>query len=261
MANNVYLHHGLIESGEIKIQQSGHLQIDEDNRADIKRNHSATHLLHLALKRTLGNHVQQRGSLVNSERTRFDFSHPNILTNDQIKKVEKIVNSEILENTKTSADLMEYPDALKSGAVALFGEKYSEKVRVLTIGTSKELCGGTHVSRTGDIGFFKIVHETGVSSGVRRVEAVTGKNAFEYIQETDKLVKQVSNIMRTPSKKLHDKVNDILETNKKLERQVEFVQQKWIQLIRDSLVKESKQFNKINIIATTPNSSEITEMI
>ena len=249
MANNVYLHHGLIESGEIKIQQSGHLQIDEDNRANIKRNHSATHLLHLALKRTLGNHVQQRGSLVNSERTRFDFSHPNILTNDQIKKVEKIVNSEILENTKTSADLMEYPDALKSGAVALFGEKYSEKVRVLTIGTSKELCGGTHVSRTGDIGFFKIVHETGVSSGVRRVEAVTGKNAFEYIQETDKLVKQVSNIMRTPSKKLHDKVNDILETNKKLERQVEFVQQKWIQLIRDALVKESKQFNKINIIA------------
>ena len=249
MTNNVYLHHGFIESGEIKVNQSGNLQIDEENRANIKRNHSATHLLHLALKKTLGDHVQQKGSLVNSERTRFDFSHPNILTNEQIRKVENIVNDEILENSKTSANLMEYADALKSGAVALFGEKYSDEVRVLTIGSSKELCGGTHVGRTGDIGFFKIVNETGVSSGVRRVEAVTGKNAFAYIQETDELVKQVSSITKTPVKKLHERVIDLLESNKKLEQQVEFVQQKWISFIRDSLIKEPKQFNEINIVA------------
>ena len=249
ISNNVFLHHGFVEYGEIKIKQSGNLQIDEENRDNIKRNHSATHLLHLALKKTLGDHVQQKGSLVNSERTRFDFSHPSILTNEQISKVEKIVNTEILENTETSSNLMEYEDALKSGAIALFGEKYSDKVRVLTIGTSRELCGGTHVSRTGDIGFFKIVHETGVSSGVRRVEAVTGKNAFAYIQETDKLVKRVSNIVKTPVKKLHDKINDLLESNKKLEQQVEFVQQRWILFIRDILIKESTQFNEINLVA------------
>jgi alanyl-tRNA synthetase len=203
----------------------------------------------LALKKILGNHVQQKGSLVSAERTRFDFSHPNILNDSQIRKIEEIVNDEILKNSQTKANLMEYSDALESGAVALFGEKYSNQVRVLTIGDSKELCGGTHVNRTGDIGFFKILHETGVSSGVRRVEAITGKKAFDYVQDTDKLIQKVSSIVKTPVDKLCGKISNLLESNKKLEQQADFIQQKWISSIRDSLIKETSNFNEIRFIA------------
>ena len=249
MVNNVFFHHGLVEKGEIKINQSVYLQIDEKNRNHITRNHSATHLLHLALRKTLGGHVQQRGSLVNAERARFDFSHPNVLSPEQIRNVENIVNNEILNNKQTEANLMDYKNALKTGAVALFGEKYSGQVRVLTIGSSKELCGGTHVKRTGDIGFFKIINETGVSSGVRRVEAVTGKNSYAHIQEIETLVLNVSKITKTPVKKLFERVNNLVETNKRLEQQVEFMQQKWISSMREALIREAISFNNIKLIA------------
>jgi len=248
MINNVFLHHCLIEEGEVSANQSCELKIDEEKRTHIKRNHSATHLLHLALKKILGSHVQQKGSLVTFERTRFDFSHPSILTSEQIRKIEDLVNNEIIENTKTHVNLMEYSEALKSGAVALFGEKYNDEVRVLSIGSSKELCGGTHVERTGDIGFFKIIHETGVSSGVRRIEAITGENAIMYIHETEKLVQKLSQIAKTPVKKLSDKVSNLLESNKKLEQQLEMIQQKWISSIREEIIKDSSKYIGINLI-------------
>ncbi len=249
LSNNVFLHHGTVLAGEIKINQNVDLKIDEKNRTQIKRNHSATHLLHLALKKILGNHVHQRGSLVNSERTRFDFSHTGPLTSNEISNVEDVVNREIIQNTQTQAKIMDYSDALKDGAVALFGEKYSEKVRVLTIGNSKELCGGTHVKRTGDIGLFKIINETGVSSGVRRVEAITGESALSFVKETDLLLQKVSSIAKTPVKKLCEKMNFILEKNKNLEQQMEFMQQKWISSIKNDLLNDCRTIGGIKFIA------------
>ncbi|HEY6863940.1 MAG TPA: alanine--tRNA ligase, partial [Burkholderiales bacterium] len=167
-------HHGALTRGTLRVGDAVDARVDALARARTMRNHSATHLMHKALREVLGPHVQQKGSLVNAEKTRFDFSHDAPLSDDQVRRVEAIVNAEVLRNEPTSARVMKFDDAVKAGAMALFGEKYGDEVRVLDIGSSRELCGGTHVARTGDIGFFKIVGESGVAAGVRRVEAVTG---------------------------------------------------------------------------------------
>jgi alanyl-tRNA synthetase len=172
---DVFGHHGRIVEGSVKVGDTFIAKVDVERRAKTVRNHSATHLMHKALREVLGAHVQQKGSLVNAERTRFDFTHNAPLTAEQIRKVEAIVNAEVLANQATDAAVMALEDAQKTGAMMLFGEKYGEKVRVLTIGSTRELCGGTHVQRTGDIGLFKIVAEGGVAAGIRRVEAVTLK--------------------------------------------------------------------------------------
>src|SRR5205814_2394322 len=185
-------HVGEIKTGELKVGDTVGAQVDADARGRTMRNHSATHLMHKALREVLGAHVQQKGSLVDAERTRFDFAHNAPMTDEQIRRVETIVNAEILENEPTKQRVMAIDDARKEGAMMLFGEKYGDEVRVLDIGTSRELCGGTHVQRTGDIGLFKVVAESGVAAGVRRIEAITGDNALTYLQSLESTVNQVA---------------------------------------------------------------------
>ena len=186
--SGVFGHHGTLEEGTLSVGDTLLARVDAVRRARTVRNHSATHLMHKALRQVLGAHVQQRGSLVDPDKTRFDFAQDAPLTAEQIARVEAIVNAEVLANQPTVAQVMAYDDAVKGGAMALFGEKYGDTVRVLDIGFSRELCGGTHVSRTGDIGLFKIVSEGGVAAGVRRVEAITGANALAYLQDLESTV-------------------------------------------------------------------------
>jgi alanyl-tRNA synthetase len=178
----VFGHHGVVKTGTLTVGNAVTARVDQQARHRTMRNHSATHLMHKALREVLGAHVQQKGSQVDPDKTRFDFAHTQPLTNEEIRRVEELVNGEIVANAATNARVMAIDDAQKTGAMMLFGEKYGDEVRVLSIGSSKELCGGTHVGRTGDIGFFKIVAEAGVAAGVRRVEAVTGDNALRHVQ-------------------------------------------------------------------------------
>jgi len=173
--SDVFGHHGALATGRLAVGDKVAARVDASRRARTMRNHSATHLMHKALREVLGPHVQQKGSLVDAEKTRFDFSHDAPMTDEQVRRTEAMVNAEILRNEATSARIMKFDDAVKGGAMALFGEKYGDEVRVLDIGSSRELCGGTHVARTGDIGFFKITSQGGVAAGVRRVEATTGE--------------------------------------------------------------------------------------
>src|SRR5204863_2318715 len=174
----VFGHHGAMNSGTLKVGDRIEARVDSVLRERTMRNHSATHLMHKALREVLGPHVQQRGSLVDADKTRFDFSHNKPMTDDEIRRVEALVNAEILKNTATRAQVMPIDQAKSSGAVMLFGEKYGDEVRVLDIGSSREFCGGTHVARTGDIGIFKIYSEGGVAAGIRRLEATTGLTAL-----------------------------------------------------------------------------------
>ena len=189
---NVFGHKGLLRSGRLVTGDTVLAEVDRVARARTERNHSVTHLMHKALRQVLGGHVQQKGSLVDPDKTRFDFAHNQPVTDAQIREVEALVNAEILVNEATTARMMTIDDAKKTGAMMLFGEKYGSEVRVLDIGTSRELCGGTHVKRTGDIGLFKIVTESGVAAGIRRVEAVTGERALAYIQERESQLQQVA---------------------------------------------------------------------
>ncbi len=194
---DVFAHHGLLVNGSLKVGDAVQANVDMTSRASTVRNHSATHLMHKALREVLGDHVQQKGSLVNADRTRFDFAHNAPVTSAEITAIEVKVNSEILANAAASARVMEIEAAKATGAMMLFGEKYGDTVRVLEIGTSKELCGGTHVQRTGDIGLFKIVGESGIASGVRRIEAVTGMNALHYLQTLESTVDAAAQSLKT----------------------------------------------------------------
>ncbi len=190
--SEVFGHHGALATGRLAVGDKVAARVDAARRERTMRNHSATHLMHKALREVLGPHVQQKGSLVDAEKTRFDFSHDKPMTDEQIRRVEAMVNAEILRNEATSAHIMKFDDAVKGGAMALFGEKYGDEVRVLDIGSSRELCGGTHVARTGDIGFFKIVSQGGVAAGVRRVEATTGEGALEWVQNMQREVEELA---------------------------------------------------------------------
>jgi alanyl-tRNA synthetase len=216
----VFGHEGRVVEGEIKVGDRVDARVDAARRAKTIRNHSATHLMHKALREVLGEHVQQKGSLVDAERTRFDFAHNAPLTDEQIRRVERLVNAEILANHATSARVMPIEAAQKLGAMMLFGEKYGDEVRVLDIGTSRELCGGTHVQRTGDIGLFKIVAESGVAAGVRRVEAVTGENALAYVQSLDSTVQGLAGALRAAPAELPARLAQVLEHQRALEKEV-----------------------------------------
>ena len=216
----VFGHHGVVRTGKLVLGESVNARVDVAARAATARNHSVTHLMHKALREVLGAHVQQKGSLVDSDKTRFDFAHAAPMTAEEIREVEELVNREILANSAVEADVMALEDAQKSGAMMLFGEKYADEVRVLAIGSSKELCGGTHVARTGDIGLFKVLSEGGVAAGVRRVEAITGTNALRYTQEQERRVQGISALLKVQADEVAERVAGILDNVRALEKEL-----------------------------------------
>ena len=240
---NVFGHHGELLEGELHVGDRVQAQVDAAHRSHTVRNHSATHLMHKALREVLGSHVQQRGSLVDAEKTRFDFAHDAPMTHEQIAAVERIVNQEILQNQATEAQLMGYDEAVQGGAVALFGEKYGDRVRVLDIGSSRELCGGTHVMRTGDIGLFKIVSEGGVAAGVRRVEAITGANALAWVQQVnDTLLRAAASVRAQPSE-LVERIGLLQSQIKSLERDLDRLKSKQAASVGSNLADQSVALN------------------
>ncbi|MEJ1164033.1 alanine--tRNA ligase [Variovorax sp. CCNWLW186] len=246
---DVFGHHGTQTQGTLKVGDTVKAAVDTARRAATMRNHSVTHLMHKALREVLGTHVQQKGSLVDADKTRFDFAHNAAVTHDQILEIEKRVNAEILANTETHARVMDMESAQKTGAMMLFGEKYGESVRVLDIGTSRELCGGTHVGRTGDIGIFKIVSEGGVAAGVRRIEAVTGANALSYLQDLESTVQSVAATLKSPTAELQGRLTQVLEQVRALEREVGALKGKLASSKGDELVSQAIDVNGIKVLA------------
>jgi alanyl-tRNA synthetase len=254
---DVFGHHGRIVEGVIKVGDVVNAKVDAEKRARTVRNHSATHLMHKALREVLGAHVQQKGSLVNAERTRFDFAHNGPMTQEQIRKVEAIVNAEILANHPTQARVMPIDEAQKSGAMMLFGEKYGDEVRVLDIGSSRELCGGTHVQRTGDIGLFKVVAEGGVAAGVRRIEAVTGENALAYLQSLESTVNQVAGTLKATPSEISGRIGSVLEQVRSLEKELASLKGKLASSQGDELVGKAVDINGIKVLAATLNGADV----
>jgi alanyl-tRNA synthetase len=216
----VFGHQGTLRAGALKVGDVVEAHVDEARRGRTMRNHSVTHLMHKALREVLGPHVQQKGSLVDAEKTRFDFAHDKPMSEDEIRRVETLVNAEILQNTPTRAQIMPIEDAKRSGAMMLFGEKYGDEVRVLDIGGSREFCGGTHVARTGDIGLFKIVEQSAVAAGVRRVEAKTGEGALAWVQAQEAKLRQAAAALKAPVDEVEAKIAQVLENAKALEREM-----------------------------------------
>nr|WP_315260700.1 alanine--tRNA ligase [uncultured Limnohabitans sp.] len=236
---DVYGHHGTLTQGTLAVGDHVDAQVNTQVRAATVRNHSATHLMHKALREVLGDHVQQKGSLVNAERTRFDFAHNAPVTDAQIRDIEAKVNAEILANAAAQARVMDIESAQKTGAMMLFGEKYGETVRVLDIGSSRELCGGTHVKATGDIGLFKVVAEGGVAAGVRRIEAVTGANALAYLQSLEDSVAQAAGALKAPPTELNARLAQVLEQVKTLEKEVSALKGKVASAQSDELLTQA----------------------
>ena len=246
---SVHGHSGRIVEGEVEIGDTFVARVDGEQRAKTMRNHSVTHLMHKALREVLGGHVQQKGSLVNAERTRFDFAHNAPVSEAQIAKVETLVNAEILANAATQARVMGIDEAQKSGAMMLFGEKYGDEVRVLDIGSSRELCGGTHVQRTGDIGLFKIVAESGVAAGVRRVEAVTGDNALAYLQSLEGTVNAIAGTLKAAPAEVPARLAQVLEQLRTLEKELAAVKGKLASAQGDDLLAQAVDVKGLKVLA------------
>ncbi len=253
---DVFGHHGSVAEGSIKVGDTLVAKVDAEKRARTVRNHSATHLMHKALREVLGGHVQQKGSLVNAERTRFDFAHNAPVTDEQIRKVEAIVNAEILSNVPTQARVMPIDEAQKSGAMMLFGEKYGDVVRVLEIGTSKELCGGTHVQRTGDIGLFKVVAEGGVAAGVRRIEAVTGDNALAYLQSLESTVNTVAGTLKTTPADVSPRLTQVLDQVRSLEKELAALKGRLASSQGDELLGQAVDVKGLKVLAATLDGAD-----
>jgi alanyl-tRNA synthetase len=247
----VFGHHGILKTGKISVGESLKAHVDLAARANIMRNHSATHLMHKALRETLGEHVQQKGSLVDADKTRFDFVHNAPMTDAEIAKVEAIVNAEILANAACQARVMDIESAQKTGALMLFGEKYGDEVRVLDIGSSRELCGGTHVSRTGDIGLFKITGESGVAAGIRRVEATTGNGALKLTNSQQALIAQLSSELKAPSSELANKVAQLSEHAKSLEKELARLKSILASSQGDDLATQATEISGVKVLAAT----------
>ena len=248
---DVFGHHGVLHTGQLSVGDMVEATVDAVARARTMRNHSATHLMHKALREVLGTHVQQKGSLVDTDKTRFDFSHNAPLTDDEIRRVELIVNAEILNNAATGARVMKFDDAVKGGAMALFGEKYGDEVRVLDIGSSRELCGGTHVARTGDIGVFKLYAESGVAAGIRRVEATTGSNALAMMNNQLQEFYEVARHLRAqPGAGMVDKaVQSLLDEKKSLEKELARLKSKLASGQGDDLVRHAVEIKGARVLA------------
>ncbi|ETO92749.1 alanine--tRNA ligase [Legionella oakridgensis] len=243
------VHDGELLSGELTLEQTVTAQIDTARRDAIRLNHTATHLLHAALKIVVGEHVQQKGSLVDAERARFDFSHFEALTSSQIEQLETLVNDKIRTNDLVATQIMSLDEAKQSGAQALFGEKYNEEVRVLSVGNfSKELCGGTHARRTGDIGLFKITAEYGIASGVRRVELVTGAYALQWINQQLGLLQEMADKLKTTTSSVAEKLSQFLQESKQQEKELERLQAKFATQSGNALLNEVKKVGHINVL-------------
>ena len=247
--SDVFGHHGSLSAGALTVGDKVTAHVNAATRAATVRNHSATHLMHKALRAVLGTHVQQKGSLVNAERTRFDFTHNAPVGDEQVQAIEALVNAEILANAATQARLMDIESAKKTGAMMLFGEKYGEVVRVLDIGSTTELCGGTHVQRTGDIGLFKVVSEGGVAAGVRRIEAVTGEGALAYLQQLEATVAQVAGTVKAPVAELNERVKGMQEHVKQLEKEIAALKGKLASSQGDELVQQAVDIKGVKLLA------------
>jgi alanyl-tRNA synthetase len=253
---DVFGHQAHVLEGELKVGDTFTARVDAELRAKTMRNHSVTHLMHKALREVLGAHVQQKGSLVTPERTRFDFSHNAPVTAEQIARVEAIVNAEILANAQTNARVMPIADAQAAGALMLFGEKYGDEVRVLDIGSSRELCGGTHVQRTGDIGLFKIVAESGVAAGIRRVEAVTGDNALAYLQQLERTLDGAAAALKVSSAELPQRVAALQEQLRALERELAQAKGRLASSQGDELAAQAVDVKGLKVLAATLDGAD-----
>ena len=257
---DVFGHHGKLATGKLAVGDAIKATVNTNVRASTMRNHSATHLMHKALRMVLGGHVMQKGSLVDADKTRFDFSHNAPLSADEIRRVEALVNHEILHNDATNAELMAYDDAIKAGAMALFGEKYGDQVRVLGIGSSTELCGGTHVTRTGDIGLFKIVSEGGVAAGIRRVEAVTGEHALALVQSLAARVNEAANALKVQPEEITQRIAQVQDQVKSLEKELAALKAKMASGQGDDLLAQAVDIHGIKVLAVTLENADVNTL-
>jgi alanyl-tRNA synthetase len=252
-----FAHVGVLESGELRIGTQVHAEVDGGRRHSIALHHSATHLLHAALREVLGKHVLQKGSLVAPDRLRFDFAHTQPVSADELHRVEDLVNAAIRRNAPAETRVMALDEAVAAGAMSLFGEKYENDVRVLSIGDfSMELCGGTHVERTGDIGFFKITSESGVAAGVRRVEAVTGQAAFDWVTRTDQVLRDIAAMLRGSREDVDEKVRELVERSRRLEKEVQQLKSKLASGQSGDLSTQAKDVGGIKVLAAQVDGAD-----
>jgi alanyl-tRNA synthetase len=248
----VFGHHGKLEVGTLRAGDEVNAQVDVVARRRTMWNHSATHLMHAALRQVLGKHVEQKGSLVDAQRTRFDFSHGKSVSAEEIRAIEALVNGAIQRNYEVTARIMKYDEAIRAGALAFFGDKYGEEVRVLTMGDfSTELCGGTHVRRTGDIGFFKIVSESGVAAGIRRIEAVTGEGALAWVQKLEEEKSFVEGFFQASGEALKDKLKAEREERKALEKELARLKSKLASSQGEDLADQAFEVKGARVLAAT----------
>ena len=255
--SDIHVHLGVMQTGELRVGDEVEARVDENYRRPTMLNHSATHLLHAALRRVLGTHVQQKGSLVEPERLRFDFSHFEPVRAEQLTEIERLVNSAIRGNVSVETRIMPVDEALQAGAMALFGEKYGHEVRVLSMGDfSVELCGGTHVSRVGDIGLFKIIQETGIASGVRRIEAITGEAAIAHVEQTEKQLQGIAELMKGSADDVRNKVSQLLDRNRKLEKELDRIKAKLASQQGSDLASQAVEIGGIKVLAARLDGAE-----
>jgi alanyl-tRNA synthetase len=248
----VFGHHGRQRTGVLRVGEEVTAQVDTVSRQRAMWSHSATHLMHAALRQVLGKHVEQKGSLVDPQRTRFDFSHGRPLTAEEIHRVEALVNAAVQRNYDVAARIMKYDDAIRAGALAFFGDKYGDEVRVLTMGEfSTELCGGTHVRRTGEIGFFKVVSESGVAAGIRRIEAITGEAALAWVQQQEAKLAEAAAVLKAPVAEMTVKLNQVLDNVRSLERELARLKSKLASSQGDDLAAQAVQVKGAKVLAAT----------
>ena len=264
--SDALIHRGVLESGTLQVGDELFALVEAYDRSAITLNHSATHLMHAALRSILGEHVTQKGSLVDADHLRFDFSHSTSVTEEELKRIEDQVNSEILSNSSVEKEVIPISEAKKRGALALFGEKYGDEVRVVTMGDdySVEFCGGCHVNRTGDIGLFKLISETGISAGVRRIEAVTGRGALTHIEKEERTLKQVMKAVNSGRLELVDKVEQLAASNRALEKQLEQLKGSMASNVSDDLTSHATEINGVQVLVANLenfNTKSLRDMV
>ncbi len=254
---DVFGHHGVMKTGELRVGETVAANVDLEKRARTVRHHSATHLMHKALREVLGSHVQQKGSLVDEDKTRFDFSHNAPMTAEEIRRVEQLVNAEVLKNEATNARTMAIDAAQKLGAMMLFGEKYGDEVRVLDIGSSRELCGGTHVTRTGDIGPFRITSEGGVAAGIRRVEAVAGTVALALAQQESDRLARVAALLKSQPAEVEAKLTQLMDGMRALEKEGARMKAKMAASQGDDLAASAVDVKGVKVLAVRLEGADV----